>query len=357
MKKTLKRLIAASLALVMMGAALAGCAGGQTPGGNNSSGGNPSSNAGGSSTEQKTYYYVAAGLGQSYSYDMILGLKYAADKYNCKIVPMGADDWNSQTANAALEQAVAMKPDGIITAAWDAGMNPGIEKAMAAGIPTVLVEAHSGNEGNLYIGLDNVDAGRETAQELIKFAGNSGKLLVMGNWGSTNIDEKFIGLKEVLADTGWEIVGDMDGECAAEPSLQAAKDLLTNHPEATAFVGLDSACGAAIGTAMEELSMEPGSITVICADREDAMLDYIRKGYVQASLTNRTAAMCYMAVGFLESVTNHGFLDVPITSDNAGSDVGPFPLHMFTGNVVINKDNVDNFDHSKMDSYDTPLYG
>lgn len=354
MKEILKKLFSIALAGALMCAVLAGCGSGAP---DSSGGGDDADAAAASNTEQKTYYYVAAGLGQSYSYDMIIGLKHAAAQYNVKIVPMGADDWNSQVANAALEQAVAMKPDGIITAAWDAGMNPGIEKAMEAGIPTVLVEAHSGNEGNVYIGLDNVDAGRETAQVLLDMAGDSGKLLVMGNWGSTNIDEKFIGLKEVLADTGWEIVGDVDGECAAEDSLQGAKDLLSNHPEATAFVGLDSACGAAIGTAMEELGMAPESLTVICADREDAMLDYVRKGYVDASLTNRTAAMCYMAVEFLESVTNHDFLNVPITGDNAGSDVSPFPLHIFTGNVIINKDNVDNFDHGNMDSYDTPLYG
>lgn len=354
----MKKILSLALALAMIAVLMVGCGGTNDAGSGSDAAG--STNAGGAAdnaTEQKTYYYVAAGLGQSYSYDMIIGLKHAAAQYGCKIVPMGADDWNSQVANQALEQAVAMKPDGIITAAWDAGMNPGIEKAMAAGIPTVLVEAHSGNEGNLYIGLDNIDAGRETAQALIEMAGNSGKLLVMGNWGSTNIDEKFIGLKEVLADTGWEIVGDVDGECAAEDSLQGAKDLLSNHPEATAFVGLDSACGAAIGTAMEELGMAPDSLTVICADREDAMLDYIRKGYVDASLTNRTAAMCYMAVEFLESVTKYDFLNVPITGDNAGSNVSPFPLHMFTGNVIINKDNVDNFDHSNMGSYDTPLYG
>ena len=353
MKKTIKKLLSLVMALTLVGAVLAGCS-------NSSSGGGDSSGGNSGTTEQKTYFYVAAGLGESYSYDMIIGLKHAAAQYGCKIVPMGANDWDSKVANEALEGAVAQKPDGIITAAWDTGMNPGIEKAMAAGIPVVLVEAHSGNEGNLYIGLDNVDAGRETADTLISLAGESGKLLVMGNWGSTNIDDKFVGLKEVLADhPGWEIVGDEDGDCEAETSLRVAKDLINNHPEATAFVGLDSACGAAIGTAMEELGMDPGSLTVVCADREDAMFDYIRKGYVDASLTNRTAAMCYMAVEFLESVTNHDFLNVPVTGDNAGSGVSPFPLHVFTGNVIINKDNVDNFDHAnlKMEDYDTPLYG
>ena len=303
-----------------------------------------------------TYYYVAPGLGQPYCYDMHLGFKYAAEQFNVEIIRLGSDDWNSQTAVQALEQVVARKPAGIITVAWDAAMNPGILLAQKAGIPIILVEAESGEYGDLYIGLDNVDAGRETAEQLIKFGGNSGKLLVIGNWGSTNIDQKFIGLKEGLAGTGWEIIGDMDGECEASASLRAAKDLLNNHPEATAFVGLDSACGAAIGTAMEELGMKPDSLTVIAADREDAMLEYIKSGHVNAALTNRTAMMCYLAVQFLEMVNKHGFLGNPITADNAASGISVYPRWIFTGNVVITKENVDNFDHNQMKTYDTPLY-
>lgn len=350
MNKLSKKVLALALTLSLTGAMLAGCAPAAAPEADPAA---PAAEA----TAQKTYYYVAPGLGQPFSYDMILGLKHAAAQFGCKIIPMGADDWNSQTACAALEQVIPKKPDGIITAAWDAAMNPGIEKAMEAGIPIILVEAESGNIGNLYIGLDNVDTGRETAQELIKTAGDSGKLLVIGNWGSTNIDQKFTGLKEVLGTTKWEIVGDKDSDAAAETALQAAKDLLSNNPDATAFVGLDSACGAAIATAMEELGKEPGSITVICADREDAMLEYIKSGYIQSSLTNRTAAMCYLAVQFLEGAAKYDFLNVPITGDNAGSGVSAFPLRVFTGNVVINKDNVNNFDHNQMETYDTPLYG
>jgi len=305
---------------------------------------------------KKTYYYVAPGLGQPYCYDMHLGFKFACQQFGCEIIMQGADDWNSQTAAAALEQVIAKKPDGIVTVAWDPAMNPGIQKAKEAGIPIIVVEAESGEMGDLYIGLDNVDAGRETAEQLLVFGGDSGKLLVIGNWGSTNIDQKFEGLKEVLADTGWEIIGDMDGDCDAQVSLAAAKDLLNQYPEATAFVGLDSACGGAIATAMQELGMKPGDLTVICADREDAMLEFIAEGYIQASLTNRTAMMCYLAVSFLENVTKYGFLDNPITADNAAAGISVYPLTVFTGNVVVTKDNVADFDHNKMDTYDTPLY-
>jgi ABC-type sugar transport system substrate-binding protein len=305
---------------------------------------------------RQTYYYIAPGLGQPYCYDMHLGFKYAAEQFNCEIIQQGGDDWNSTPAAQALEQIIPRNPAGIITVAWDPAMNPGIIKAQQAGIPIILVEAESGEFGDLYIGLDNVDAGRETAELLLEYGGNSGKLLVIGNWGSTNIDQKFIGLKEKLTGTGWQIVGDQDSDADAETSLRAAKDLLNLHPDTTAFVGLDSACGAGIATAMEELGMAPGSLTVICADREDAMLEFIKNGYINAALTNRTAMMCYLAVQFLENITKYGFYDIPITANNKAAGISVYPKQVYTGNVVITKDNVNDFDHNQMDSYDTPLY-
>jgi ABC-type sugar transport system substrate-binding protein len=305
---------------------------------------------------RQTYYYIAPGLGQPFSYDMHLGFKHAAKNFDCEIIQQGGDDWNSTPAAQALEQIIPRKPAGIITVAWDPAMNPGIIKAQQAGIPIILVEAESGELGDLYIGLNNVDAGRETAELLLQYGGNSGKLLVIGNWGSTNIDQKFIGLKEVLTGTGWQIVGDQDSDADAETSLRAAKDLLNLHPDATAFVGLDSACGAGIATAMEELGKAPGSLTVICADREDAMLEFIKTGYISASLTNRTAMMCYLAVQFLESITKYGFYDIPITANNKAAGISVYPKQVYTGNVVITRNNVNDFDHNQMDTYDTPLY-
>jgi ribose transport system substrate-binding protein len=305
---------------------------------------------------RQTYYYIAAGLAQPYPYDMHLGFKYAAEQFNCEIIRQGSDDWDANPAAQALEQIIPRKPAGIITVAWDPVMNPGILKAQEAGIPIIVVEAESGEFGDLYIGLNNYDGGWETAELLLKYGGNSGKLLLIRAWGHTNIDQKYAGFIDRLKGTGWEIIGDQTSDADAEIALRAAKDLLNLHPDATAFVGLDSSCGAGIATAMEELGKAPGSLTVVCNDREDAMLEYMKRGYIQASLTNRTATMCYLAVQFLENVTKYGLLDVPITADNKAAGISVYPKQLYTGNVIITKDNVNDFDHSQMDSYDTPLY-
>ena len=45
-----------------------------------------------SAAPTQTYYYIAPGLGQPYCYDMHLGFKYEAEKFNVEIIQQGADD-------------------------------------------------------------------------------------------------------------------------------------------------------------------------------------------------------------------------------------------------------------------------
>ena len=140
----------------------------------------------------RTYYYVAPYQSIPYCIDMHYGFEYAVNKLGgqVEIVCVGPDDGDSDAAAEALEQVIAKNPDGIITANWDNNMNAAVEKARAAGIPVVCVEACADIEYDMYIGLDNFATGEETAEALVKYAGESGKLLAIGNWGSTNIDDE-----------------------------------------------------------------------------------------------------------------------------------------------------------------------
>ena len=61
--------------------------------------------------------------------------------------------------------------------------------------------------------------------------------------------------------------------------------------------------------------------------------------------------MTDMAVALLVNATNYGFLDVPVSADNEGSGIDVWPLTIYTGNVVINQDNVDNFYHDALGEF------
>ena len=359
----MRKVIATGIMMSMIACALAGC-------GSNASSETKSTTESADvvaveseKVSKRTYYYVAPYQSIPYCVDMHYGFEYAVNQLDgaVEMYCIGPDDGDTDAAADALEQVIAKNPDGIIVACWDNNMNAAVEKARAAGIPVVCVESYSDVDYDFYIGLDNYTTGQETGEQLVKYAGDSGKLLVIGNWGSTNIDDKLRGLEDYLAAyPGWQVLGTEDGDCDTETSIQAASNLLTKYgSEVTAFVGLDSACGGAIATAMEEQGYDAGSMTVICADREDAMIEYIKNGYITASLCGQTASMCSFAVMYLEMLNAYDLNQAPVTADNEAAGISVLPDRFYTQNVVITKDNADLFLHENIDdsAFATEFYG
>ncbi len=236
--------------------------------------------------EMRTYYMVSSHQAHPYFADSHLALRYAAEQFQVNIIAAGPEGWDTQAQAEAIEAAVANKADGIITRMWDDSPAEAVKKAMAAGIPVIMTETRTAvNPGLTYIGLDNYQTGRDTAAELIKRGGTSGKVALMGNWGASNTDAKLQGVKDFLAENSdWEVVVEADDKAATADAIEAAKSVFNNYPDIDAVVGLDSSSGTGIATAMEELDIAPGSVKVVVHDREPATLEYIDKGYIDATL-------------------------------------------------------------------------
>jgi ribose transport system substrate-binding protein len=301
--------------------------------------------------DKRSYVFAAGVLGHPYWNAAYQGFDYAAQKFGVDIKRVGPQDWNPPAQAEAVEQSIAKKPDGIIAVLWDGSSIPPIKKAMAAGIPVVVIEANLPDSGAMaFIGLDNYQAGADTAKELIKLGGESGKVVALGNWGASNTDAKYRGFSDYLAaHSKWTILGKVDDKGTTNPAIEAAKSLLNTYNDATGIVGLDSSAGTGLGLAAEELRMDISKLTIVVNDREDAVLDYIHKGVIGASILNKTALEAYMAIELLEAYNDSkiGLADVPISTNNKSAGVTPMPENVFMGTVVVDKNNVQYFLHKK----------
>ena len=301
--------------------------------------------------DKRSYIFAAGVLGHPYWTAAYQGFDYAAQKFGVDIKRVGPQDWNPPAQAEAVEQSIAKKPDGIIAVLWDGSSIPPIKKAMAAGIPVVVIEANLPDSGAMaFIGLDNYQAGADTAKELIKLGGESGKVVALGNWGASNTDAKYRGFSDYLAaHSKWTILGKVDDKGTTNPAIEAAKSLLNTYNDATGIVGLDSSAGTGLGLAAEELRMDISKLTIVVNDREDAVLDYIHKGVIGASILNKTALEAYMAIELLEAYNDSkiGLADVPISTNNKSAGVTPMPENVFMGTVVVDKNNVEYFLHKK----------
>jgi ribose transport system substrate-binding protein len=341
--------------------------------------GGGSETAGGSSTGKgvyanldpnRTYYLCSSHQAHTYFADSHIGLRYAAEYFNVKIVASGPDAWDTQAQAQAIEQAISRQPAGIITRMWDNSPLEAIRQATAAGIPVVITETRMGETSDdiggalTYIGLNNYDTGRDSARELIKQSGStSGMLVLMGNWGASNTDSKRQGVKDYLTENapGWQIIAEVDDKADTAAAIEAGKSIINNYAARAGnsnlgIIGLDSSSGTGISQAMEELNIPAGAATIIVHDREPSTLDYIEKGYIAATLCNKTATDEYMGILLMEDWNNGGLKNVPLSSNNAAAGITAVPENMYNTAFAITKANVQYFKAAVMPDTKTSLY-
>ncbi len=356
------RWLALMVAVVFVFAAFAGCA--AAPAQQSSTGEAGSGRIYPALDPERTYYLCSSHQAHTYFADSHIALRYAAEYFDVNIVAAGPDGWDTDAQAASIEQAIAKNPAGIITRFWDATPLEAVKKATAAGIPVVVTETRIGETSEdiggalTYIGLNNYQCGRDTARELVKFAGESGKLVCMGNWGASNTDAKLKGVKDYLAENhpGWEIVAEVDDKADTAAAIEAGKSVINNYKDITAIVGLDSSSGTGISKAMEELNVAAGTYNIVVHDREPSTLEYIGKGFIDATLCNKTATDEYLGILLMEDWNNGGLKNIPLSSDNAAAGINPVPDNMYNTAFAITKDNVQYFTSDVMPDIKTDLY-
>lgn len=297
--------------------------------------------------DKRVYYFSAQYLGHPYLLDVFAGLDYAAEKFGVEVRRAGPQDFNPSAAVQALEQTISREPDGIITVMWDSAGIPAVKRAMAQGIPVIVIEANQPENGALsFIGLDNYEAGVDTAKQVIARGGNSGQLVAIGNWGASNTDAKFQGMSDYLAQNSeWEIVAKVEDNVNTNGAIEAAKTVFNTYPDAQAIVGLNSSSGSGIVLAVDELGIDVTDKTIIAHDREETVLEGVEKGIIDATIINKTALEAYMAVQLLEAYNDDatGLAGVPVSTDNAASGANTFPQSVFMGTVIVDQSNVQYF--------------
>lgn len=314
-------------------------------------------------TEEKqthTYYYVGLNHGHPYWTAVHQGFEYFAEKLGVNVIQAGPDTADYQEMATAMEQAIAKKPDGIICPVFDESILPGLKAAKEAGIPVVAIEGMLESATPYvvsYIGLDNYQCGVQTAQELIAREGESGNVVILGNWGSANTDQKLSGFKDYLADyPGWTILAELEDKAAIETAIEQTKVAFNNYPEMTAIVGLNASSGAGIGSAMDELGKEPGCITAVVHDREVLTLEYVEQGYLTCTLVNKTYSMPSLALLILEGLNTYDWQGQPLSGDNDAAGVNVVPANCYNDLVIVTKDNVEYFKEENIPTYDSPNY-
>jgi len=187
------------------------------------------------------------------------------------------------------------------------------------------------SDRTLYIGTDNVAAGRQ-AGDLIKQAlPNGGKIMLfVGKSDARNAAERYQGIKEALQGSNVQIIDVRTDDTDRARAKSNAADTLVKYPDIAALVGLWSYNGPAILNAVKDAN-KVGQIMIICFDEEDETLAGVKDGAIFATVVQQPFEFGYQSVKLMSQILKGDKSVIP-----AGKQIN-------VPTLVIKKDSVDDF--------------
>ncbi len=242
---------------------------------------------------------------------------------------LGPDAWDTDAQAASIEQAIAKQRRGIITRFWDATPLEAVKKATAAGIPVVVTETRIGETAA-------TSAGRSPTSALTTTSAGA----TPPETGGVRRRERQAGVHGQLgrlhhrrqAARREGIPGREVSAGRSSPRWTTSRYLRRHRGRQSVITTTRPPRRSWASTprrhrhrkAMEELNVPAGKYFVVVHDREPATLDYIAKGYISATLCNKTAteSTCDPFDGGLEQRRPQ---EHPLSADNAAAASAPRP--------------------------------
>jgi ribose transport system substrate-binding protein len=187
------------------------------------------------------------------------------------------------------------------------------------------------SDRTVYIGTDNVAAGRQ-AGELIKEAlPEGGKIMVfVGKSDARNAAERFQGIKEALQGSKVEIIDLRTDDTDRARAKTNAADTLVKYADVVALVGLWSYNGPAILNAVKDAG-KVGQVKIICFDEEDETLAGVKDGAIFATVVQQPFEFGYQSVKLMAQILKGDKSAIPANKQ------------IKVPTLVIKKDSVEEF--------------
>lgn len=240
----------------------------------------------------------------------------------------------------AMEQAIARRPDGFLVVAWDPNvMQAPINKAAAAGIPTICIDADAPDSDRIaYVGTDWYTLGQELARALAEEIDYEGKVAMIGMIGAANMETAYDGFREIMAEyPRIEIIALEDDSAQETRAAEVTRALLQRHPDLAGIAGFDAGSGPGIATALRETG-NAGRVKAVANDMNTAMLQAAEEGTIQFILGQKRSFFGYWGVIMMYI---HNMTGLTFTSDDERAGVENIPPRLVTGFLRATPDNVD----------------
>jgi ribose transport system substrate-binding protein len=222
-------------------------------------------------------------------------------------------------------------------------MTPGINRAVAAGIPVILVISDAPKSKRfVHIGIDGVEAGKVGAELLAKAIGGKGEV-ILGTFPSPNVLDRVKGYRQHFKEKqpGIKVVQVVNDRADPSYAPEAYASAIAAHPNVVGIGGTDGDSGLGAARAVKEAG-KADQIKIVAMDRNDDMLAEVDNGPIVGSVVQKSYDELWLACWMLYWLNHEQLKPVP---DWEAAGINPLPEKITTGVWRLTRDNVDQFKH------------
>lgn len=254
------------------------------------------------SPKSKTVAVITKGSDSDFWNDMKNGAFSAATEYNIDITFEGPDseeDYESQ--NQMIENAVSKNVGAIVLSAIDYEKNaPAVQKAIDKGIKVITVDSDVDADGKeLFIGTDNVSAGKKAAEQAIELCKNKKAV----NIGIVNYGENTENGKQRLKGFTYyidkvknaKVVASVNVESNAESATSGAKQLIEENKGINVLIGFNEWSTLGVGCAIKDLNLKD-EVFGIGFDSNVNCVGMLETGEIDTLIVQNPFSMGYLSV-------------------------------------------------------------
>ena len=289
--------------------------------------------------ETERYVFVATNINLPYWREAQAGFLDAARTLGVKGELTGPTTYDPNGEVGMFRQIVEQHPAGIcVSAARPEIFQSEIDKAVAEGIPVICVDADVPNSKRLlYIGTDNFKAGRESLKRMAALVPGQGSIVVITIPGQRNLDDRVAGVADALKNfPGLKLTKILDNKGDAGTAFDQISDLIQKKEKVDGIIGLEASGGSGAAGALHRFSME-GKLPIVAFDNDPGTLDWIERGAITATITQKPYVMSYYGLKFLDDLHHNA---VHQFKDWRSAMATPMPTNVDTGTVVVDKNNL-----------------
>lgn len=304
----------------------------------------PLLNCGGSEHDAtEAYYLVTTNTKIPYWQAAAAGLEQAAGEFKVGWEMVGADTYDPQAQKHEFQKLLRQrKPSGILVSAANPDvMTPEIDAAIAQGIPVITMDSDAPNSKRLFfIGTNNYAAGQMGGNVVARHLQGKGNVVVFTMPEQANLKERLHGYEQVFRNyPGIKISEVVDMKGVPTITFDKTEEMVTKKVPVDAFVCLEAQSCPEVADVLNRHKVT--GKTVVSMDTDPRTLEWIQKGMIVATISQKPFTMAYFGTKVLDMLHHH---KMPSLSVNWAQDSrSPLPSFIDTGTTLIDKNNVDAF--------------